>query len=217
VAHDALATRLTTTATQTDGLEALAACLEQLAALHDHLCPRQVLGVRMGLHGGEVLGLDLPRRDKRLLAFVETDGCLADSISVATGCWLGRRTMRLVDHGKIAATLVDTTTGRAIRVSPRLDARVRAAAWLPNARSRWHAQRDAYRSMPTAELLRTEEVTLALDLGVLISRKCRSACASCGEDIINERETHIGDRPYCRTCAGERYYHPRPDRGGAVT
>jgi formylmethanofuran dehydrogenase subunit E len=60
-----------------------------------------VLGVRIGLAAGEALDLDLPRADKRLLMLVETDGCFADGVSVATGCWLGRRTLRLVDYGRV--------------------------------------------------------------------------------------------------------------------
>ena len=62
--------------------------LKQSAERHQqHLCPRQVLGVRMGIYAGELFGLDLPQTDKRLFAFVETDGCLTDGIAVATGCW----------------------------------------------------------------------------------------------------------------------------------
>jgi len=42
----------------------LQALLDQAATLHHHLCPRQVLGVRMGLYGAEVLGIDVPQTDK---------------------------------------------------------------------------------------------------------------------------------------------------------
>jgi formylmethanofuran dehydrogenase subunit E len=77
---------------------------------HDHLCPRQVLGVRMGIYAAELLALDLPQNDKRLFTFVETDGCLIDGLAVATGCWVGNRTMRVIDYGKSAATFVDTLT-----------------------------------------------------------------------------------------------------------
>src|SRR5690349_4858594 len=94
-------------------------CLGQFAGLHPRLCPRQVLGVRMGLLAGAALGLEMPRRDKRLLVLVETDGCFADGLSVANGCWLGRRTLRLMDYGRVAATVVDSATGRAVRISPR--------------------------------------------------------------------------------------------------
>ncbi len=104
----------------------LAVLLERAAAWHDHLCPRQVLGVRMGVYAAELLALDLPQRDKRLLTFVETDGCFANGVAVATGCWLGRRTLRLVDYGKVAATFVDPHTERAIRIRSDLHARTRA-------------------------------------------------------------------------------------------
>src|SRR3990172_10577507 len=82
--------------------------LRTSAALHHHLCPRQVIGVRMGLYAGEILNLDLPQTEKRLLTIMETDGCASDGVAVATNCWVGRRTMRVEDYGKVAATFVDT-------------------------------------------------------------------------------------------------------------
>ena len=161
----------------------------------------------MGLYAGEILGLDLPRTDKRLFVFIETDGCLADSVSAATGCSLGHRTMRLVDHGKTAATFIDTVTASAIRISPHPAARSRAAAYAPAARGRWHAQRDAYQLMPSEELLRAERVSLGVDLAAIISRPGRRVtCAACGEEIMNEREIILGGYSHCRGCAGERYY-----------
>ncbi len=185
----------------------LDACLEGTAALHRHLCPRQVLGVRMGLHAGELLGVDLPRSDKRVLVLVETDGCLADAISVTTGCWLGHRTLRLIDHGKTAATFVDTMTGRAVRIRPQPTARIRALDHVPDAPDRWHAQLEGYRIMPTAELLDAGPVTLTFDLEAMRSRPGkRAVCAKCGEDVINEREVIRDARTLCRACAGDRYY-----------
>lgn len=190
-------------------LAQLRASLAELTALHRHVCPRQVLGVRMGLYAGELLGLDLPRSDKRVLVFVETDGCLADSISVATGCWLGRRTLRLVDQGKTAATFVDTVTGRAIRIRPQPSARRRALDQVPDAADRWHAQLHGYRIMPTVELLGAEPVTMALDLDAIRSSPGkRVVCAECGEDIMNEREVIRDGATSCRACAGDRYYVP---------
>src|SRR5258706_10723872 len=97
------------------GLEPL---LQEVAALHHHLCPRQVLGLRMGLLAGERLGLELPQTRKRLLAIVETDGCFADGVAVATNFWLGRRTLRLEDYGKVAATFGDGQTRTALRLPP---------------------------------------------------------------------------------------------------
>ena len=185
---------------------AIERCLSELGALHPRLCPRQVLGTRIGLEAGEALGLDLPRADKRLFTFVETDGCFADSVSVATGCWLGHRTLRLVDHGRTAATFVDTSTGRAVRIWPHPDARLRACDLEPDAPSRWHAQRDAYRIMPSSELLEVRPVTLRVDLDALISRNGRRVvCERCGEDVVNDRQVS-DEPPLCRHCAGDSYY-----------
>src|SRR5215203_6520409 len=91
--------------------------LESSTALHRHVCPRQVLGIRMGLWAGELLALEVPQQAKRLLAIVETDGCFCDGVAVAANCWVGRRTMRVEDHGKVAATFVDTQTSQAWRIS----------------------------------------------------------------------------------------------------
>jgi formylmethanofuran dehydrogenase subunit E len=192
-----------------DRVMTLEELLDVAARNHHRLCPRQVLGVRMGLLGGRWLGLEVPRRDKRLLAFIETDGCFADAISAATGCQVGRRTLRLVDYGKVAATFVDTRTGRAVRVVPRPGVRERAWAYAPEAKNRWQAQLLGYQRMPEEELLVTEEVTLLLSLEKLISRSgIRVNCQACGEEILNEREVLRDGMVLCRSCAGERYYVP---------
>lgn len=181
--------------------------LETLAHLHIQLCPRQVLGVRIGLAAGEAFGLDLPRTDKRLLVLVETDGCFADGVSVATGCWLGRRTLRLVDSGRVAATIIDLATERAIRIRPRTDARTRALDWAPEAADRWHAQLAAYQSMPSCALLDIRQVQLATPLDHLLGQAgVRQTCRTCGEEILNRREIQTADGALCRACAGEAYY-----------
>lgn len=178
--------------------------LTQTAARHDHLCPRQVLGVRMGMVAGEILGLVLPQADKRLFAFVETDGCFADGVAVATGCSLGHRTFRLMDYGKVAVTFVDTLTKRAVRVIPHPAARERAKLGAPNERSRWHTMLASYQTMPTPDLLCWQEVRLTINLEALISRPgVRVNCAVCDEEILNEREIIVNNRPLCRTCASE--------------
>lgn len=187
--------------------EPLAEFLRRSSAMHRHLCPRQVLGARMGMYAGELLGLKLPQTNKRLYVFVETDGCFADGVSVATGCWLGRRTMRLIDEGKVAATFVDTQTGNAVRIAPHPNTRTLARQYAPDARSRWHAYLIAYQLMPVTDLLVAQPVTLTVDLKAIISRNgIRTTCERCGEEIINAREIIHDGQVVCRTCAGDRYY-----------
>lgn len=188
-------------------MEKLDSCLAQLKPLHDHICPRQILGIRMGWLAGEVFQLDLPQTQKRLFTFVETDGCFADGVSVATGCWLGRRTLRLMDYGKVAATFIDTQTHAAIRICPHRESRNRAQQYASHEPSRWHTMLRAYQMMPADELLCWQSVELTVSMQALISQPGRRViCSHCGEEIINERELIRDGQIFCRACGDAPYY-----------
>ena len=62
----------------------LSALLEKSARDHNHLCPRQILGVRIGLRGIGSLQLEANQGSKRLLVITETDGCFADGLTAAS-------------------------------------------------------------------------------------------------------------------------------------
>lgn len=195
--------------------EILLPLLELSATRHEQLCPRQVLGVRIGLCGLRALGLVdeayWPRfrnLDKRLLTIVETDGCGADGIAVATDCHVGRRTLRVVDYGKMAATLIDIGANRAIRVAPSPRARNLAPVCAPGAASRWHAYLEGYQVMADEQLLRLQVVQLKQPVAAIISRpNARATCEQCSEEIMNEREVTLDGRILCQSCAGDSYYH----------
>ena len=190
-----------------DKMKPLPQLLEESAALHHHLCPRQVLGVRMGMLAGELLGLELPQVDKRLLTIAETDGCAVDGISVATGCWVGRRTLRIEDFGKVAAVFIDTLTHEAVRIVPSRAARLLAADFAPQAENRWEAQLYGYQSMPAPDLLSIQPVQLLSSVEQIISSPGKKAvCDHCGEEINNEREVISNGAVLCRSCAGQAYY-----------
>src|SRR5207248_502713 len=123
--------------------------------------------------------------------------------------WLGRRTLRLVDLGKVAVTFADTHTGQAIRLSPAAGVRERAVAYAPDARTPWHAQLQAYRVMPAGDLLHVEAVRLATPLSATVGQPgLRVPCSVCGEEVMNRREVRLLSGVRCRSCAGERYYEP---------
>ena len=188
-------------------METLQELLDCSAARHHHLCPRQVLGVRIGMRAGVELAIDLPQKGKRLFTFMESDGCGMGGVAVATGCWVDRRTLRVLDYGKLAGTFVDTRTGQAVRIHPHPESRQRAAQYAPEAPNRWHCQRRAYQIMPDEELLVIQPVRLTVSLDKIISKPgMRVVCDRCGEEISNEREVLRQELTLCRTCAGDGYY-----------
>lgn len=189
------------------------ALLAKSAAQHHKLCPRQVLGVRIGLFGVRKLGLDIPRRDKRLLVFVETDGCFISGVEAATGCSVNQRTMRILDYGKVAAVFVDVITGKAVRVAPKKD--IRERVWdfaLPEETSRYHVMLHGYQVMPDDLLLISCPVVLHTPLSEIIGRPgVRVNCDQCEEEIINGREIKQDGKTYCQGCAVNKNIRYRTD------
>jgi formylmethanofuran dehydrogenase subunit E len=184
------------------------ACAES-AAQHERLCPRQVLGVRIGLAAGHALGLSLPRDDKRLLLFAETDGCVLDGVTAATGCTAGHRTLRIVDYGRVAVTAVDVETQRAVRIAPRTGVRELAVTFASNDVPRYYAQVEGYQQIPEQALLRVEPVTLTFDLTALLGRRgTRVDCSRCGEEVLNGREAYVSGGAVCPGCQAGAYYQP---------
>ena len=185
--------------------------LTESAKRHNHLCPRQVLGARIGLAGLAALGLETPVNKSTALVILESDGCFADGIEASTGASIGHRTLHVNDFGKIAATFADVKTGRAVRISPVLDARDRVLLYAPDEPQRYFALLQGYQVMPEAELLRYQEVALHPSLEELISKPAvRVNCDYCGEEIINEREVIREGVTLCRTCANDGYYLIKP-------
>jgi formylmethanofuran dehydrogenase subunit E len=157
---------------------------------------------------GHILEIPLPQAEKRLLAISETDGCFVDGISAATGCYVGRRTMRIEDYGKTAATFVDTLNERAIRIAPRADVRELAWKYAASARNKWEAQLIGYQHIPDELLLHWQWVKLAVSLKQIIGQAGkRVTCEICREEIINQREVICEGTVLCRSCAGESYFY----------
>jgi formylmethanofuran dehydrogenase subunit E len=178
---------------------------------HGHICAGQILGLRMALYGLRLLGLADPegRDRKRLVTFVEIDRCATDAISVVTGCRLGKRALKFVDFGKVAATFCDLEQGRAVRVIARESSKERAHQLYPQITDKNQQQMKAYRELADEELFEAQWVRVKLGPEDLPGYKGpRILCQECGEGINFRREVQRDGRTLCRACAGERYYEP---------
>jgi formylmethanofuran dehydrogenase subunit E len=181
--------------------------LEKSATDHSHLCPRQVLGVRMGLAGLAIVGVKAPVTTKTAFVIIETAGCFADGIRVATGATVGHRTLRVEDLGKIAATFTNLESGASVRLVPRLDVRRQALEYAPQEKRHYFAQLIGYQLMADEALFSSQLVKLVTPAKQIMSRQsARAICSGCGEEVINEREVVVGGKVLCRTCAFGGYY-----------
>lgn len=184
--------------------------LEESVKTHGHLCAGQVLGVRMSMLGLREIGIEDPKgRDrKNLVVYIEIDRCATDAIQSVTGCSLGKRTMKFMDYGKMAATFVNLKTGKSVRVLAKEDSRTKAREYFPEMENRYEAQLEAYRIMPDDELFDTACVDIKINREDMPGRPLnRIKCDLCGEYVQDCREVRRGGRVLCRPCAVGGYYN----------
>ena len=183
--------------------------LEESVRIHGHLCAGQVLGVRMSILGLREAGIsDSKGADrKNIIVFVEIDRCATDAIQSVTGCSLGKRTMKFMDYGKMAATFVNLKSGKAVRVLAKEESRQLAREYFPRIENRYEAQLEAYKIMPEHELFEISEVSIKIKPEDMPGRPLgRTQCANCGEYVQDSREVAQSGRNLCKTCANGGYY-----------
>ena len=194
-------------------METLDELLKKAEAAHGHMCPGQILGVRMALVGLKELGIADPlgADRKRLITYIEIDRCATDAIAMVTGCRLGKRTLKFRDWGKMAATFVDLETGRAMRVTALESSREQAQQMFPEAESKSKQQMMAYRALRDEELFAVQPVRVAVGDSELPGKRGeRVTCARCGEGVNFGRFAEAGGERLCLSCARpeERYWQP---------
>ncbi len=177
--------------------------LDRCVAYHGHLCMGQALGVRLALKGMELVGT---RDPKRMIVFIEIDRCIADAIQVVTGTRIGRRSAKLVNVGKMAATFLDPESGRAWRVNV-----------AGGSRALGHGEeacRAALR-IPDEELLAWRPVRVRVEPMDMPGKPMRKvACARCGEKVFDGKDVAGPDGPLCPSCATGAYW-TEPEPGSA--
>jgi len=192
-------------------MDAFEKLLETATDAHGHLCPGQVVGVRMAMLGCRLIGLDEPRRHdqiKKLIIYVEMDRCTADAVAHVTGVKLGRRSLKFMDYGIMAATFVNLETGKAFRVVSTEEARSLASAYAPEIADKYPQQLEAYRRMPDSVLFRVQRVRVKIDDCDLPGpTRYKARCSCCNQVVRDQREVIKDDGTLlCRPCAGDSYF-----------
>ncbi len=184
--------------------------LQGSADAHGHLCPGQVVGVRMAMLGCGLIGLDQPRempQIKRLIVYVEIDRCAADAIAYVTGVKLGRRSLKFMDYGIMAATFVNLDSRAAVRIVSTESSRDLAGLYAPGISDPHQQQLEAYIRMPDEVLFDVQEVTVEVPFHDMPGpSRFKATCERCGQVIRDKKEIYKGGQVLCRPCAQGAYF-----------
>ncbi len=171
--------------------------LQAAAAYHGHLCNGMFIGVRIARYGLKLLDIEEPLTYRDLISYVEVDRCASDAVCVVTGCTMGRKRLKLVNYGKMAATFFDIATQKAVRISPKQDVQMPEGA---DPHQFWASYSDE-------ELFKVEDVEVDILPRDLPGKpQHRAVCDQCGEKILDAREIEKYGGTLCLACADKPYY-----------
>jgi formylmethanofuran dehydrogenase subunit E len=172
--------------------------INKVIAFHGHVCTGVVLGTRMSLAAMRYLGLDPHKQNRNIIAFAEIDRCMTDAVMVVTGCSLGGRTLKHIDYGKFAVTLLNQDTGLAVR------------AIVNENFSHKDSMEETIKlitAIPDSQLITLEPVHVNISEFDMPGFPKRTAiCTVCGEEIMDGRDIIRNGVTLCRGCAGGSYY-----------
>ncbi len=184
--------------------------LKGSAEAHGHICPGQVVGVRMAMLGCDLIGLDNPQslpQIKKIIVYVEIDRCATDAISYVTGVKLGRRSLKFVDNGIMAATFVNLETNRAFRIRSTEKSRELASRYAPEIDDKRLQQLEAYKLMPLEELFEVQEVKVDVPINDMPGpTRFKAVCQKCKTVVRDKKEVYKNEQILCRSCAFDAYY-----------
>lgn len=119
----------------------------------------------------------------------------------------GRRSLKFVDYGIMAATFINLDTNQAYRVISTEEARDLAPMYARPGLDQRQQQLEAYRVMPDSVLFRVQEVEVNLTPFDLPGpTRCKVICARCGQVVRDHREVVQDGLVLCRPCAGGAYF-----------
>ena len=192
-------------------MESFDTLLEESALTHGHLCPGQVVGVRMAILGCKLIELDNPKsreQIKQLLVYVEMDRCTADAVAYVTGVKLGRRSLKFMDYGIMAATFVNLSTGKSFRIISTEESRDLSDVYAPEIAEKSGKQLLAYKRMPDSVLFRVQKVHVHIkDIDLPGPTREKARCGRCGQIIRDGRQVEKDGEILCKPCAGDCYFH----------
>lgn len=184
---------------------------------HGHRCWASVAGVRAGLAALRVLGVKRSggRQLHACIEIGEDHGgmCFGDGVQYATGCTLGKGNMEKTPYGKLAVTVVERATNRAVRVSykPTLQKQIGASAFMIKRGEGMEPDEiPEPEQMELVDLIWNAPETDVLAIGEIFPFEREwfpevmgfVPCAACHELTARAYLRVVGDKHVCIPCSG---------------
>ena len=182
-----------------------------------HRCWASVAGVRAGLAALRVLNVKRSG-GRQLHAFIEIGDdhggmCFGDGVQYSTGCTLGKGNMEKTGYGKLAVTVIERATNRAVRVSykPTLQKQIGASAFMIKRGEGMEPDEipeaeqielvDLIWNAPEADVLGIGEI-FQFDREWFPEVMGFVPCAACHELTARAYLRVVGDKHVCIPCSG---------------
>jgi formylmethanofuran dehydrogenase subunit E len=178
-----------------------ATLLAEAGKFHGDICHGIAIGTRMTMSGLKRIGISDPKGAdrKKLMVFVEIDRCTTDAIMALTGCKPGKRTMKIRDYGKMAATFINLESGKAARVATRMNKK--------NSGDN-STEKPDFGGAAEEELFSITDVEVSLRPEDMPGKPLRRVpCASCGESVMDGREIEHQGKNLCKPCFENMNYY----------
>jgi formylmethanofuran dehydrogenase subunit E len=177
--------------------------LSKAVEYHGHLCMGQILGVHLTECGLKAIGTTDP---KKIIIYVEIDRCIADTIQILSGTRLGRRSMKLVNYGKMAATFINIETWEAYRVF--VSGKINEI--IGNRNIGHDAEKKEIEKLlevASKEIVSIQKVNVKIPIEEMPGKPLRTVfCTKCKEKVFDGREIISNDGPLCKACSETPYY-----------
>jgi formylmethanofuran dehydrogenase subunit E len=199
-------------------MEDLKELLEVGMKFHGHKCPAMPMGLRAAMAAMNALCVERAK-DKELYVVAETGkghaaGCFLDGIMTATGCTYGKSNIEKRYYNKMAFTLIDQKTGRAVRVSLKPDffEKTLAAPFVQQRKGGVPPQDIAPEiTDPLVERILSIDESVFLDIGEVHQIAVHKGkgiftakrCDTCGEmTFVDKLRVTVDGRLVCIPCSG---------------
>lgn len=185
---------------------------------HGHKCPAMPMGLKAGLAAMKVLGVERSQ-DKELFIESETGkghaaGCFLDGLMTATGCTYGKSNIQKLYYNKMAFTLIDQQTGRAVRISlkPAFFEKALGSPFVQKRKAGVPPQNvEPEITDPLVNMIKGLPESEFLDIGEVYTRDVKKGkgvfdtkrCEKCGEvTFVSKLRVNTEGKTVCIPCSG---------------